>query len=154
MATPSETCERHVHVELFQYHDVHRRRGHCGIEMFIFTDGRVVVIATERSDNPGMSVTIAAEQIADAVCRQMSIEPHRLVWIEHYPAEKCPVCRGCKTEIRCRACDGRGVRRERATYDRVRFAVIDTRAEPMFDDPAWSPMTDCDWHELGLEPRG
>jgi hypothetical protein len=154
MATPIETYERHVHIVPFAYRSMHRRAAHCGIEAFIYADGCAVVIATELADNPGMSITNAAEYAATAVCRRLGIDPHHLVWIEHYPADPGPVCRGRTKKVRCRACAGRGVRRERDTYDRVRFAATNIQADLMFDDPTWSPITERDWHELGLEPRG
>lgn len=43
-----------------------------------------VVVATELDDNPGVSITNAAEVAASAACRRFGIDPHALVWIEHY----------------------------------------------------------------------
>jgi hypothetical protein len=46
-----------------------------------------VVIATELPENPGASVTNAAERYASAICEEYGIPPKDLVWIEHYPPE-------------------------------------------------------------------
>lgn len=118
-------------------------------------DVRVAVIATELSDNPGMSITNAAEYAASEVCRQLEIDPYQLVWIEHYPPDPCPVCSGTgkNKRLKCPACHGRGTRREKETHDLVTFAQITPHAEIFFDEPHWRPMKDADWRALGLEPR-
>ena len=59
--------------------------GRCRVRIYLPEEGRdaPVVVCTELRDNPGMSVTNAAERIAGEV-----IHAHRLpvpvVWIEHY----------------------------------------------------------------------
>ena len=45
------------------------------------------VIATELSDNPGMSLTNAAASAAMQVCYYYEIPLKELIWIEHYPEE-------------------------------------------------------------------
>jgi len=45
----------------------------------------VVAIVTELSDNPGMSITNAIEDVALAVCERTGIPFKDLVLIEHYP---------------------------------------------------------------------
>jgi hypothetical protein len=147
--------DQRVCIERFAYRDVHRRKGECRIEALALPDGRVAVIATELPDNPGMSITNAAEHAATAVCKHLGIDPQRLAWIEHYPQEPCPACRGRGKRDRrsCRVCDGRGVRRESPTYDRVEFNAITPGAELFFGEPDWFPMTERDWRDLGLEPR-
>ena len=45
----------------------------------------VLVIASERSDNPGTSITNWAERLAGEVSHVLDIPPKSLVWIEHYP---------------------------------------------------------------------
>jgi hypothetical protein len=47
------------------------------------SEGVPVVIATELPDNPGMSITNAAERIAGEVISFHRL-PAPLVWIEHY----------------------------------------------------------------------
>ena len=46
-----------------------------------------LVIATEREDNEGTSITNMAEQLATKVCQSFDITPGKLVWIEHYPEQ-------------------------------------------------------------------
>ena len=48
--------------------------------------GQVFVFATELAGNMGTSITNWAEQLATQFCRENSISPHQLVWVEHYPA--------------------------------------------------------------------
>ena len=45
------------------------------------------VVATELPDNPGMSLTNAANIVAMQVCQFYEIPLSELVWIEHYPAQ-------------------------------------------------------------------
>jgi hypothetical protein len=139
----------------FEFRDTHRRVGICRIEAICLGDGRTAVIATELSDNPGTSITNAAEYVAGEACRHLDIDPRRLVWVEHYPADPCFVCSGIgeRRGLRCPACHGRGTRRENATYDLVSFAHITPGAEIFFHEPNWRPIKDADWRALGLEPR-
>ena len=135
---------------------LHGRPARCGLEIIELPDGRTVVIATELSDNPGVSVTNFAEELATLVCNGFSIDPNTLVWIEHYPADPCPVCAGtgkAKDGASCRACRGRGTRREAASYDLVSFKIQKVRGEWLLSYPAWRPMKEANWRELGLEPR-
>lgn len=53
----------------------------------ILVNGNTVV-ATELNDNPGMSITNAAADLAMMVCRTFAIDPNELVWIEHYPVRE------------------------------------------------------------------
>lgn len=60
----------------------------CGIRVMWAPDSDLVVIATELPDNPGMSVTNAAEEIATTVWEEYGrgqVEPDQFVWLEHYP---------------------------------------------------------------------
>lgn len=54
----------------------------CGISI----KGNCVIV-TELPDNPGMSVTNAAEYVADEICERYGIRPEELILIEHYPQE-------------------------------------------------------------------
>ena len=45
------------------------------------------VIASELCDNPGMSITNAAEAVAMQVAGHYEIPLPELIWIEHYPKE-------------------------------------------------------------------
>ena len=44
-----------------------------------------VVILTEIAENKGKSVTNAFEHIATKIVHQKRLNPHRVLWIEHYP---------------------------------------------------------------------
>jgi len=83
---------------------------HCEL-----TINKWVVMATESPTNESISITNAAEFLAQQVCEQLSIDPNRLVWIEHYPAESV---------------------REKDTFDLVQF----TRRGDKFALPRWTPM--------------
>ena len=122
----------HLLLVRFAFRSVHRHIAECGIEAIKLADDRVVVIATELSDNPGMSITNAAEYVATAVCRQLAIDPLKLIWIEHYgyPVPGHP-------------------ERPR-TYDRVTFESITPFQEIWFHRPDWKVMRIDDWRNLGL----
>lgn len=53
----------------------------------------------------------------------------------------------------CRACHGRGTRREAASYDLCSFKILKVQGECLLSDPAWRPMKEPNWRELNLEPR-
>jgi hypothetical protein len=126
----------HVFIDRFGYADCHGRRGECRIEVIPASRDRTVVIATELQDNPGMSITNAAEYVATAACRELRIDPATLVWIEHY-GYPSPV-----TPERPR------------TYDRVTFGrILPLISELLLQQPSWRVMKPADWRELGLEAR-
>jgi hypothetical protein len=61
-------------------------RGRCRVRVFLPEDERdalAVVVCTEFPDNPGQSVTNAAERIAAEVIANFRL-PVPVVWIEHY----------------------------------------------------------------------
>jgi hypothetical protein len=60
-------------------------RGRCRVRVFLPDDERdaLVVVCTEPRDNPGQSVTNAAERIAAEVIANFRL-PVPVVWIEHY----------------------------------------------------------------------
>jgi hypothetical protein len=141
----------------FEFPGLYGRRARCGLERIDLSDGRVLIIATELPNNPGVSITNFAEDLAIIVCRRLVIDPTKLVWIEHYPAQDCPVCDGTRrkrhAKLKCRACDGTGKRRETPTYDLVTFRSSNNWYGTVFTDPQWRPMQVRDWRNLGLEPR-
>lgn len=64
-----------------------RVEARCGIRVLWAPTGDLVVIATELPDNPGMSITNAAEEVATTIYQeygQGQIEPQQMLWIEHY----------------------------------------------------------------------
>jgi len=143
-------------IERFTFSGFHGRPAACGLERIDLADGRVVVIAIELPDNPGVSVTNFAELLATMVCHRFGINPVKLVWIEHYPPDPCPICNGAgrqRGDRLCGGCRGSGRRRERGTYDLVTFATVARGHSLMFDDPKWRPMQEADWKAIGLEPR-
>jgi len=133
-------------VDRFDFRGLGGRPAWCRLELIPLVDGRTAVIVTEVSDNPGTSVTNAAEHLASFVCDRFRIDPDRLVWIEHY---------------------GYGGRRER-TYDlvtssrqpiqKIQWSEAVLRYHPSgwqgyFEEPEWRAMTDDDWQALGVTPR-
>ena len=57
----------------------------CDLEI-IRGETTTLVICTELADNPGTSVTNAAERIATRLCHEdPTIAPEGLIWVEHYP---------------------------------------------------------------------
>ena len=76
--------KRSTKVSKFMFRGLHGRSAWCGLEIIRLSDGRTVVIATERKDNPGASITNVAETLASYVCDCFAIDPGKLVWIEHY----------------------------------------------------------------------
>lgn len=61
--------------------------GNCKCNLALVKSGETYfAIATERDDNPGLSITNSAEELAIAVVKQFHIEDpaNNLVMIEHY----------------------------------------------------------------------
>jgi hypothetical protein len=59
----------------------------CRIRIYRNGD-KDIIIATELPDNPGTSVTNFAEHLAKLVVLKFKLNLCRLVWIEHYPADR------------------------------------------------------------------
>jgi hypothetical protein len=122
-------------VNRYRFRGFHGCDAWCALEILKVKDGRTVVIATEVENNPGTSVTNAAEQLACQVCVEFSIDPSQLVWIEHYgypaPGE---------------------LDRHPRTY-LVSFSILPAGRGAVFGQPQWRPMRNEDWLALGLEPR-
>jgi hypothetical protein len=106
----------------FEFRGLHGRLAACGLERIDLADGRVVIIATELHDSPGVSVTNFAEELATIVCQRFEIDPKKLVWIEHYPADHAQSVAGqgdvAVTTIAASpvAAPGNGARRLRLTW--------------------------------------
>src|SRR5918999_602643 len=105
--------------------------GRCRVRIYVPEEGRdaPVVLCTELPNNPGTSVTNAAEQIAAEVISGHRL-PTPLVWIEHYE-------------------DGaRGTREDPHAFDLVIFSgyEITERAPYLGEgrvsigDPTWKPL--------------
>jgi hypothetical protein len=137
-------------IDQFRFRGFHGCQCVCDLEIIPIADGRTVVIATEREDNSGTSVTNVAEHLASFVCDSFGIDPEKLVWIEHYgyPSALSPQ--------RPREYDL--VTFQRRAPEQIRWAPSVLRMHPdgwpgYFDEPAWRPMQEDDWRGLGIEPR-
>ena len=134
-STSDEVISRLV-LDHFKYGGFHGCPSFCRLELIPLPDGRTVVIATELADNPGTSITNAAEILASFVCDQFRINPDRLVWIEHYGYGNatCP---------------------ERS-FDLVIFSrtySVKWSGSIHFKEPRWQQMVERDWNMLGLANR-
>ena len=135
------TADKHIIIDRFAYKGSWKCDCVCRLEIIPLADGRTAVIATELPDNPGTSVTNAAEHLAEEVCRLYEIAAEKLVWIETYGYES-PT-------------------RTPRTFDLVTFVRPAGRRIPLrpgdrhqeFEQPRWQPMSDAFWRALGLEPR-
>jgi len=125
----------------------------CALELLPRPDGRVVVIATELADNPGTSITNAAEILATEVCRRFRIPPERLVWIEHYaysPESAIP-----RTFDLVTFHPRRPAQKSPLTSAALGSTMEtgDAAMEKLFANPIWHRMLDKDWKALGLHSR-
>lgn len=106
-----------------------QRRSICDIVIHRDKDGGATVLVCERPDNPGASVTNAAETIATRVATVYlaDVRPELIRFVEHYPREG----------------------RIPETFDRVRFTIMNEEssrgAAPIaFENPAWERITDSE----------
>ena len=115
--------------------------GRCAIWIYAH-NGDTVVICTETKQNPGQSITNAAEYIATDVWHDEGFPPlERFIWIEHYQA------------------DSR--RREAETFDRVTFtkelpSLRGPRHQQAYPcvlrEPEWTRITQAEVEVLTGEP--
>jgi hypothetical protein len=91
----------------------------CGLMIRKHPDIHVVIASELYDDNPGTSVNYWNARLAESICRERSLQPEKLVFIEHTPD------RGSKLEI------------YQETFDRVTFKSKDGE----FSDPDWEPLT-------------
>ena len=75
-----------THDDQFEYRDVLKRSGTCGLRMWKTGEGHAVMVS-ELPGNHGPSVTNASEQVAEQVCERFALNAHEVVWIEHYFGE-------------------------------------------------------------------
>ncbi len=132
--SPQHTFKRRIVLERFEFAGLRNCRSWCGLAVIWLHDARTVVVATEREDNPGTSVTNAAELLATAVVKTFCLDPDKLVWVEHYAPGRL---------------HGR-----REDLDLVTFGTVHVdRANRFvsFADPSWRPMQANDWQALGLD---
>lgn len=123
----------------------------CGLELWRLYDGRAVAIVSERAENRGLSVTNGAEWLAAEVCRRYQLEPRRLVWLEHYPAQPLP--RHVRSRYRNAPPPPSLGRQYRATWDLATFPLVPVAGGVMIGSPpTWRPATAADFLELGATP--
>lgn len=141
-------------IRQFCYPGLHGREAWADLTLYDLADGGTLVVASERPDNPGASVTNAAEQLATWAAFRLEFEPEQLVWVEHYPA----VGYG---QIARRA--GQQARRNEGTvhetYDLVTFelhrgawrdaGVLWPPVPWRLARPEWRPTREDDWRHLG-----
>jgi hypothetical protein len=106
----------------FEYRGYFGCESYCRLRLFRGASKLVVAVATELESNEGTSVTNVAEQLAMFVCDEFQIARSRLVWIEHYPAQR----------------SARGAVEQEEEFSRVNF-VVDTRQE--FVNATWRALT-------------
>lgn len=86
--------------------------------------GRIpVVLATERLDNDGTSITNWAEHLAEQVCREFDLEPRSLIYLEAYEREGEDVLNREMSALT-----------NRGGFDRVCFRVMH---DGHLDRPTW-----------------
>ncbi len=57
----------------------------CGLKIARFPNHHVVVVTELWDQNPGTSVTNFCPQLADLICHENSLDPKKLLFIEHTP---------------------------------------------------------------------
>lgn len=69
----------------YEFTGYHGSKAHCRLRIYGGDPDRPsVVIATEAEDNPGTSITNAAESLATRVCQDFRLDPDTVLWVEHY----------------------------------------------------------------------
>ena len=105
-------------------------RGRCRVRIFLPDEERdaPVVVCTELANNPGQSVTNAAERLAGEVISSFKL-PIPLVWVEHHEN------------------GARGAAEDPETFDLVVFGHYEPRKTLTADGwgckigpPAWKPL--------------
>jgi hypothetical protein len=123
-------------LDRFEYPGFRGCASWCGLALLPRPGGRTVVIATEREDNPGTSVTNLAEELATMVVKTFGLDARKLVWVEHYGPSKM---------------HGPDEDWDMIDFGNVQFDRTSGRFIA-FDDPAWRPMRCQDWQALELDP--
>lgn len=60
----------------------------CRCDLHVYRDGATaVVVASERADNPGASITNTYNHLATGVCQKLGLSVEQTTWIEHYGPE-------------------------------------------------------------------
>lgn len=64
-------------------HPTTRAPARCRLRIYD-TDAGAVVVLTEIADNPGISITNTAEELATEITAAYDLDPAAAAWIEHY----------------------------------------------------------------------
>ena len=60
----------------------------CRCDLHVYRDGdAAVIVASERHDNPGASITNSYENLATGVYQKMELSVDQITWIEYYGAQ-------------------------------------------------------------------
>lgn len=113
-----------------------RRKGTYRIRLWPRPEGKTLVLVSERSDNPGMSVTNAFEAIATSLVKDIALDASACLWVEHYPQEGMIL-------------HGRNLKTFAESFDLVTL-TWDKHQEA--HDPEWQRLTRFDWESLIGEP--
>jgi len=71
---------------LCSYRDALNRLCRCDLQ--VYRDGdTAVVVASERADNPGSSITNSFEYLATGVWQKLGLKFEQTTWVEHYCSE-------------------------------------------------------------------
>ena len=122
--------------ETLDFPGLHRRPARCRLRVIEpNSPGRpTVMVLSELADNPGASITNAAEQAWQAAARRTGLypgsglEPHTAIYIEHYPGDRY---------------------HRPETFDVVTFDDPQT-----FTGPEWRPLGPLEFSELIGQPGG
>jgi hypothetical protein len=71
--------------QLFEFNGLWDTFSRCGIKIIHRDDLTYFIITELYTENPGTSVTDAIDKITTAICSKYSIDPGKLVVIEHTP---------------------------------------------------------------------
>jgi hypothetical protein len=102
----------------------------CRCDLHVYRDGdAAVVVASERADNPGSSITNSYENLATGVWQKMGLFLDQVTWVEHYASQSCGVC-------------------IEETFDWVTFGLRDGR----LISPTWQPGSRDELEQLIGQP--
>jgi hypothetical protein len=124
----------HVTNYIHTFTGLWNRPAKCRIRVYRLESGMTVVIATELPDNPGTTITNAAELLATEIRQRFVAAGEAMVWIEHY--QERDLVNGTPTI--------------KETFDRVLFRWDGRR----YDDPQWLPFSREAVEQLIGEPLG
>ena len=59
----------------------------CHLRIYWLSFDRAVVIVSDLSDNLGLSITDAVEELITLVCSNFKLTPSKIMWLEHFPTQ-------------------------------------------------------------------